>query len=405
MILKTVNGGANWTFHGITQGKVYDMSFPPGSNSGVCCGSNGSWAWITPTGTTNGAQLSYDDWMCIEFAESLDFGFMGGIFGRKAWYENGNWTYIGGAMYMPTYNDLHWLNNNLGWFCLSDGIVRRIGTEQHYIYRMDEEEDDPLNGIYVLNSDSLWVVTMGGNVMSTVNASDDTVHWSFENIANENLVDIFVVDAFHAYAMGGNGGFFRYGLLEGFPAGGADILDFMLDQQVQPAEINTEEQTIHAIVEEGTDLTQLIPETFISPAASIDPPGGTMQNFTIPFTYTVTSENGQTVKEWVVTVDITTAVSEREMPKFAIYPNPTHGKFQITSTKIQINSNNQIQNCEVVDLFGNVINAFVCDLKFGACLGFGIWDLEFDISPLPAGIYFIRIYFEDQMIVKKIIKL
>jgi len=34
----------------------------------------------------------------------------------------------------------------------------------------------------------------------------------------------------------------------------------------------------------------------------------------------------------------------------------------------------------------------------------GMPDQEFDISHLPSGIYFIRIYIENQMIVKKIIK-
>jgi hypothetical protein len=424
MIMKTTNGGTNWTFHGLTQGKVYDMSFPPGSTSGISCGANGSWAWITPTGTTNGAQLSIDDWMCIEFAESLDFGFMGGIFGRKAWYDNNAWTYIGGAMYMPTFMDLHWLNNNLGWFCLSDGIVRRIGNEQHYIFRIEEDEGDPLNGIYVLNSDSLWVVTMGGDVMTTVNASADTVHWSFENIVQESLIDIWVADANHAYAIGGNGGFFRYGLLEGFPAGGADIIDFVVDQQIQPAAINNAEQTIHVIVEEGTDLTQIIPEIFVSPAATIDPPGGTMQNFTNPFIYTVTSENGQTAKDWVVTVDITTEVEEHGGVEagvqggVVVWPNPSRGKFQITSTKyqtnnkfqtpnskFQTNSKLQIQNIEVVDLYGKVIKEIVCDFEFGACLELGACDLEFDITNCPAGIYFIRISLENQIIVKKIIKI
>ncbi|KAF0200492.1 MAG: APHP domain-containing [Bacteroidetes bacterium] len=393
MILKTNNGGTNWTFHGITMGKVYDMSFPPGSNSGISCGSDGSWAWINPSGITNGTQLSMDDWMCIEFAESLDYGFMGGIFGRKAWYENGSWTYIGGAMYMPTYNDLHWLNNNLGWFCLSDGIVRRMGATQHYIYRFEEDEGDPLNGIYVLNSDSLWVVTMGGDVLTTVNASADTVHFSSENIAGESLTDIWVTDASHAYAIGGNGGFFRYGLLEGFPAGGADIIDFVVDQQTQPAIINSTEQTIQVFVGEGTDLTQIIPEIFVSAAATINPPGGTMQNFTFPVTYTVTSENGQVIKDWTVTIDITTGVSGHVTPEIILFPNPTRGVVGIQSLVVGQRS----VNVKITDLYGNVIAITPCRLPAANC--------QLDISHLPAGIYFICMSLENQMIVKKIVKL
>jgi photosystem II stability/assembly factor-like uncharacterized protein len=88
-----------------------------------------------------------------------------------------------------------------------------------------------------------------------------------------------------------------------------------------------------------------------------------------------------------------------------VWPNPTRGKFQISNSKIQTNSKIQIQNIEVVDLYGKVIKEIVCDFEFWACLGFDAWDLEFDISHYPSGVYFIRISLENQMIVKKIIKL
>jgi len=92
-------------------------------------------------------------------------------------------------------------------------------------------------------------------------------------------------------------------------------------------------------------------------------------------------------------------------PEIAIFPNPTHGKFQITSSKHQTNTNFQIQNCEVLDFLGNRIDVPVCNLSFGNCFGFGICGLEFDISRCPAGIYFVKIYSEDHSFVKKIIKL
>jgi hypothetical protein len=92
-----------------------------------------------------------------------------------------------------------------------------------------------------------------------------------------------------------------------------------------------------------------------------------------------------------------------------VFPNPTHGKFQITNPKHQTNNKFQTQNSkmqvEMVDLFGNIIKAFVCDLKSGACLGLGACNLEFDISRCPSGIYFVRIYLENQTIVKKIVKI
>jgi hypothetical protein len=88
-----------------------------------------------------------------------------------------------------------------------------------------------------------------------------------------------------------------------------------------------------------------------------------------------------------------------------VFPNPTQGKFQITNSKFQTNSKKQIQNIEIVDLYGKVVEEIVCDLNFGACLEFGIWNLEFNISHLPSGIYFVKISASGSQIVKKIVKL
>jgi len=80
-----------------------------------------------------------------------------------------------------------------------------------------------------------------------------------------------------------------------------------------------------------------------------------------------------------------------------VFPNPTRGKFQITNSKHQTNSKTQIQNIEIVDLYGEILEARNPES--------GTRNPELNISPLPPGIYFVRIYLENQTIVKKIIKL
>jgi len=100
-----------------------------------------------------------------------------------------------------------------------------------------------------------------------------------------------------------------------------------------------------------------------------------------------------------------------------VYPNPTHGKFQISSTKFQTNpkfqapspkhqtnSKNQIQKIEVVDLSGKEVRISPLH-RMGEGSGGGAGTLEFDLTGCPAGIYFLRINLENQTIVKKIIKL
>jgi hypothetical protein len=98
-----------------------------------------------------------------------------------------------------------------------------------------------------------------------------------------------------------------------------------------------------------------------------------------------------------------------------VFPNPTQGKFQIKSTKHQINSKFQIPNSkmqvEVVDLYGKQVQ-FSPLHRMGEGLpahwrgpGVGAGTLELDISILPAGIYFVRIKNGNELIVKKIVKL
>ena len=174
------------------------------------------------------------------------------------------------------------------------------------------------------------------------------------------------------------------------------------DQQIQPATINSTEQTVHLIVEAGTDLTRIIPEIFVSPAATVDPPGGTMQDFTNPFIYIVTSENGQTVKNWTVTIDITTGVKEAVKPDVLLFPNPTGGKFAVHSSQFA----GDASLVEVVDLFGHVVDARNLEPGTFQAMPLGqARNLEFDISHLPAGVYFVRISFSNSLIVKKIVKI
>jgi len=96
-------------------------------------------------------------------------------------------------------------------------------------------------------------------------------------------------------------------------------------------------------------------------------------------------------------------IDESPADFFEVFPNPTHGKLQITSTKIQTNYKfqNTKNKIEVVDLYGKVV-------EFNHNRTIEQWNngtIELDIRQLPPGIYFIRIKFENQLIVKKIIKI
>ncbi len=93
-----------------------------------------------------------------------------------------------------------------------------------------------------------------------------------------------------------------------------------------------------------------------------------------------------------------------------VYPNPTFGKFQITTKSQrshQLQSrwlSGQVSKIEIVDLFGKTVAIFNAksithNLQPATC------NLQLDIGHLPGGVYFVRISLENQTIVKKIIKL
>jgi len=83
-----------------------------------------------------------------------------------------------------------------------------------------------------------------------------------------------------------------------------------------------------------------------------------------------------------------------------VFPNPGRGIYNLQFT----NYNLQSVKVEVVDLFGKPVKISPLH-RLGEGPGVGAESLELDISYLPAGIYFIRIHLENQIIVKKVIKL
>jgi photosystem II stability/assembly factor-like uncharacterized protein len=102
--------------------------------------------------------------------------------------------------------------------------------------------------------------------------------------------------------------------------------------------------------------------------------------------------------------DLATGVEENGEPgdqeNVEVWPNPTRGVVSLESlvfSRQSAVSGQQSGIIEVVDLYGKILKT--------RNLEPGTRNPELDISHLPAGIYFIRIHFDDQVMVKKIIKL
>lgn len=81
----------------------------------------------------------------------------------------------------------------------------------------------------------------------------------------------------------------------------AEILTFSFAEETGPAIINSVAGTVTIEVSNGTNLAFLVPTITVSLDATIDPASGIGQDFTSPFVYTVTAQDG-TIKTWTVTV-------------------------------------------------------------------------------------------------------
>ncbi len=107
------------------------------------------------------------------------------------------------------------------------------------------------------------------------------------------------------------------------PSSATDILSFSLSEATGTATIDASAHTVAIEVTNGTDLTALTPAITVSAGASIDPAGGTSQDFTSAVTYTVTAADGVTTQDWVITVTEEQALSIAQNPLIEIFPNPT----------------------------------------------------------------------------------
>jgi PKD repeat protein len=122
--------------------------------------------------------------------------------------------------------------------------------------------------------------------------------------------------------------------------------------------------------------------------------------YTVKLSVSDGSSTQTEVKTDYITVLSLVGLQEKaEGPEFFIYPNPTNGKFQITSSKFQINSKFQFSNAriEVVDLYGKLV---MCSPLHRVGEGPGVGagfpqpatrNPQLDISHLPPGLYLVRL--------------
>ena len=387
-LCKTTDGGQTWNFHGISPTQILSIGFSPDGSVGWCGGFEGYLSEITPSGLVP-QFTNFSNWSSISFG-SADYGMAGSCFGRKMIFENGTWTYYGGAQYMPCFGDIQFNGPETAWTSYGGRMIR-IKKDQAW-QTFYEDTVASLQGIFTLDSNHVWAVNTQGDILRTRTASHDSVHFAVDNIGKTFLIDVFATDEHHAWAIGNNGSLYRYGFLEGFPAGEAEILDVQMEGQIAPAQINPMDRTAKVILVGDADVTQLYPEIYISAGATINPPSGSLQDFSNPVAFTITSENQQIVNTWTVSVETGMAISQdREQGRVQLFPNPVTDLLSI-----------QYEDFSPAPLYLRVFNA-MGTLMYQKSLTGENGQQQLAVESWPSGFYVVELSSERGRLSRKFI--
>lgn len=176
-----------------------------------------------------------------------------------------------------------------------------------------------------------------------------------------------------------------------------DILTFTFGAlDVNPATIIPSAKTVYIVVQNGTDLTNLVASFTLSQGATAyvngvpQVSGVTANNFTNPVIYNIVAENGTDNANWTVTVDVASEISINESAGIKIYPNPNKGNFIINFTSLDGNVIYQIFDSKSAIITEKSLK----DVKNT------VEEVKVDVNP---GVYHIRIITNDRIFIEKIV--
>jgi hypothetical protein len=300
------------------------------------------------------------------------------------------------------------------------GIVNDVISGNVYIGTVDGSNPDlitwtsgavcPTGGVYKIKAD-LWspceVIYTGGNdgvAGGYWGAVPKTYIYNIINNSWTALQDKTTPAIGYAAATFLIDDEIRYYVATGFDASGAgqlsnveyfssplptEILTFDFNG-LTPAVVgvvNATSHTVSLIVPFGTDVTALIPTIVTSCGTTISPESGVAQDFTNPVTYTVTATDGVTTQNWTVTVNVAPAgIDDNNANEtLSVYPNPS-------KDIVNVIMNTTIKQIVIVNLQGQVVSETLVQSN----------EATINTSDLINGIYFLRIYTDNGVTMRKI---
>ncbi len=214
IVLKTIDGGDTWNYHGTTgANSIMDICFPPGSDTGFYCGTNGANGRITEDGVIiDTVYTPYD-------LESLSFAFPDEGYCCGEW---GIYHYLDGAWcrdqyYRHEYHmGIHFQEGTtLGWIACDDGnIDHTTDGYDWYMQPSPDSNDISLISVCFIDTSQGWTAGWGGLILHTTNGGQDWERVA-DGLTDNSFTTIFAVSSTEVYAVGVNGTFLKYGDMTG----------------------------------------------------------------------------------------------------------------------------------------------------------------------------------------------
>ena len=217
-ILRTVDGGVNWTFHGAVGADVKSIHFPPDSDTGYVCGFAGAIARLTPSSVERIESGVVGELTSIYFPLSAAEGWVCGgseirHFVDSIWLDDQSF---------PTgfYNALDFHDDRFGWAVGDSGkLIRTADGLSWGTMPNPDPQLRSLNGVSFHDGVHGWAVGDGGVVLSTI---DNGQVWRVvaDGLTTANLHATHAVDTNRVYVTGAGATLLRYGVAGGIEENG-----------------------------------------------------------------------------------------------------------------------------------------------------------------------------------------
>ena len=215
-ILKTDDGGTNWTTLHEPGGALNSVHFPPSSNTGYACGTNGTvWMFDDTSITDMSPPDNASNLQSICFpADNND----GKVCGQTtiARYKNNSWSNL--QLYNSTifYNSIFFINDTTGWAVGLDGYIILTNDGISWVGQTSNT-NRTLNDVFFINSLEGWVAgdeTLLHTVDGGISWAEDLEPQTIEN----GLRAIYFTSPNNGYAIG-NYTVLKYGEISGIGDG------------------------------------------------------------------------------------------------------------------------------------------------------------------------------------------